>query len=84
VCDWLQRVVTKEIQGVARTFFLVGPVKVVLMAGDLPEATRARHASEHSESDSPVMFRFSFPERRLSLERLRTLIEVRDAGGALW
>jgi len=46
----------------------------------LPEALRACHAACHSKPDPIVMFESLFAERGLSLDRLKVLIEVRDAG----
>jgi DNA-binding transcriptional LysR family regulator len=41
---------------------------------------RTCHGRERSEHDSKVMFESLFSERGLSLDRLKVLIEVRDAG----
>jgi DNA-binding transcriptional LysR family regulator len=50
------------------------------MAGRLQELLRACHVRLRGKPDFLVMFESLFSERGLSLDRLKVLIEVRDAG----
>lgn len=50
------------------------------MGPTIRETLKTCHARLSSKPDSPVMFEKLFSERGLSLDRLKVLIEVRDAG----
>ncbi len=73
----------KKIKGAGKDFFneVIFSEPLVRVTGQtLPESSRACHAGFPSEPDSLVMFEALFSERGLSLDRLKVLIEVRDAG----
>jgi|GEM_PF-62352 len=70
----------EEIKGWAEDFLGSSLGVSFVTVSRLQESVKACHAGFLSKPDSLVMFESLFSERGLSLDRLKVLIEVRDAG----